>query len=146
MTGLDNLSTLALAPRGTPLYQTTYGNIAPVWDLRGSSRRVRWGDSPSRGLRHLLRSWASGSLGGATSYFPYISSRRSIRRPFPLSTAERGSAAVAESPPVSTILVADPHLKLPRTYQWNVALEQPLGSSQSVSTTYIGAIGRDLLR
>ena len=42
--------------------------------------------------------------------------------------------------------MADPHLKLPRTYQWNVALEQSLGSSQSLSLTYIGAIGRDLLR
>ena len=30
------------------------------------------------------------------------------------------------NPPVSTILVADPNLKLPRTYQWNVALEQSL--------------------
>jgi hypothetical protein len=37
-------------------------------------------------------------------------------------------------------------LKLPRSYQWNVALEQSLGSSQSLSLTYIGAIGRDLLR
>src|SRR5262249_39565519 len=48
--------------------------------------------------------------------------------------------------PVSTLLVADPHLKLPRSYQWNVAVEQALGSSQSVSLTYIGAIGRDLIR
>jgi len=37
-------------------------------------------------------------------------------------------------------------LKLPRTYQWNAALEQSLGSSQSLSLTYVGAIGRDLLR
>jgi hypothetical protein len=37
-------------------------------------------------------------------------------------------------------------LKLPRSYQWNVALEQSLGASQSLSLTYIGAIGRDLLR
>jgi hypothetical protein len=37
-------------------------------------------------------------------------------------------------------------LKTPRTYQWNVALEQSLGTSQVLSFTYIGAIGRDLLR
>src|SRR5262249_39198396 len=41
---------------------------------------------------------------------------------------------------------ADPHLKLPRTYQWNAALEQSLGSSQSFSLTYIGAVGRKLIR
>src|SRR5262249_20579319 len=35
---------------------------------------------------------------------------------------------------------------LPRSYQWNVALEQSIGTSQTVSLTYLGAIGRDLLR
>jgi hypothetical protein len=48
--------------------------------------------------------------------------------------------------PAGTILVADPHLKLPRSYQWNAAIEQSLGSSQSLSISYIGALGRDLLR
>ena len=50
------------------------------------------------------------------------------------------------NPPVSTILVADAHLKLPRTFEWNGAFEQSLGRSQSLSLTYIGAAGRDLLR
>ena len=35
---LDNPAAIALAPRGTPLYQTTYGNVAPrfglAWQLR----------------------------------------------------------------------------------------------------------------
>ena len=44
------------------------------------------------------------------------------------------------------MLLADPHLKLPRTYQWNVALEQSIGNNQSISATYVGAIGRQLLR
>src|SRR5262249_43225871 len=47
---------------------------------------------------------------------------------------------------VSVIVIADRHLKLPRSYQWNIALEQSIGASQSLSLTYIGAIGRDLLR
>ena len=29
VTGLNDPANLALAPRGTPLYQTTYGNVAP---------------------------------------------------------------------------------------------------------------------
>ena len=44
------------------------------------------------------------------------------------------------------MVAADRNLKLPRTYQWNVALEKALGSSQSASLTYIGTTGRDLLR
>src|SRR5262249_40578426 len=30
---LDNPSAIALAPRGTPLYQTTYGNVAPRFGM-----------------------------------------------------------------------------------------------------------------
>jgi len=44
------------------------------------------------------------------------------------------------------MLVADPNLVLPRTYEWNVAAEQALGRSQSLSLTYVGSAGRKLLR
>jgi hypothetical protein len=37
-------------------------------------------------------------------------------------------------------------LKLPRSYQWNVALEKSLGGQQALSLTYVGQAGRDLLR
>src|SRR5262249_45822412 len=43
VTGIDNPATMALAPRGTPLYETTYGNVAPrvglAWQLGG---RPNW--------------------------------------------------------------------------------------------------------
>jgi len=63
-----------------------------------------------------------------------------------LSAQDAAPPAFSLSPPVNTMIVADPGLKLPRTYQWNVALEQSFGNSQSVSVTYVGASGRDLLR
>ena len=47
---------------------------------------------------------------------------------------------------MSSILVADRHLKLPRTYEWNTAFEQTLGGKQVLSAAYVGAIGRKLLR
>jgi hypothetical protein len=66
--------------------------------------------------------------------------------PFPLSPEDAAPPLLTVNPPVLNILVADPNLKLPRTYQWNIAVEQSLGSSQSLSLTYVGADGRDLLR
>src|SRR5262249_50845249 len=89
-----------------------------------------------------------GSLGGVTSYFPYTTTKiiSPSPAPFPLSPQNLAPPAPSLAPPISTILAADPHLTLPRTYQWNVALEQELGRNQSFSLTYIGAIGRDLLR
>ena len=66
--------------------------------------------------------------------------------PFPLSPLDAAPPVLTTNPPVEDLIVADPDLKLPRTYQWNIAVEQSLGSSQSLSLTYVGALGRDLLR
>src|SRR5262249_31695157 len=40
----------------------------------------------------------------------------------------------------------DPELKLPYTYQWNLAVERALGARQTITATYVGAVGRRLLR
>jgi Carboxypeptidase regulatory-like domain/TonB dependent receptor-like, beta-barrel len=146
--GLDNPATMALAPRGTPLYETTYGNVAPrvglAWQLGGRSSR-----SPVlRAGFGMFYDLGQGSLGGTTSYFPYFANRtiQPAPTPFPLSPQDAAPPPFTLNPPVVGLIIADPHLKLPRSYQWNVALEQSIGNSQSLSLTYIGAIGRDLLR
>ena len=38
------------------------------------------------------------------------------------------------------------NLKLPRSYQWNVALEKSFSAGQVISATYVGQSGIDLLR
>jgi hypothetical protein len=85
-------------------------------------------------------------LGGVSSYFPYNNSNSYFDVPFPLSSENAAPPVLTTTPPVGTIVVADPHLKLPRTYEWNAAIEQSLGISQALSLTYAGAIGRKLLR
>src|SRR5262249_35244899 len=87
-----------------------------------------------------------GWIGGASAFFPHSASRSLTLHQFPLTTTDASPPLVTASPPVNTMLVADPQLKLPRTYQWNFAVEQSIGSNQSFSLTYIGSIGRDLLR
>jgi hypothetical protein len=146
VTGLDNPTNLALAPRGTPLYNTTYGNVAPrVGVAYQLSRAPNW----SRVIRAGFGTFFDlgyGSLGGVSSYFPYQAENIFFGEPFPLSAQHAAAPVITTSPPVNTIVVADPHLKLPRTYEWNFSLEQSLGGSQSLSLTYIGALGRKLLR
>ncbi len=148
VTGLDNPSTITLAPRGTPLYETTYGNIAPRIGLAYQLPGIRnWGATLRAGFG-IFYDLGQGSLGGVSSFFPYNGVKISAPAPvpFPLSPQNAAAPGVTTNPPVATILVADPHLKLPRTYQWNVALEQSIHRSQCLSLTYIGAVGRDLLR
>ena len=146
--GLDNPATIALATRGTPLYSTDYRNVAPrvgvAYQLGG---RPDW-DATLRGGVGVFYDLGQGSLGGVTSYFPYGATKiiQPSPAPFPLNAQDAAPPAFTLNPPVNTILVADRNLKVPRSYQWNVAYEQSLGRSQSLSTTYLAAIGRDLLR
>jgi len=152
---LNEPSNLALAPLGTALYQTRYGNIAPrvgvAYQLGGRPDSI----TVLRGGFGIFYDLGYGSLGGASSYFPFFANN--IIAPtacpsgvegtcFPLTPQQAAPPPFTTNPPVNTMIVADPHLKVPRTYQWNVALEKSLGGSQTLSFTYIGAIGRDLLR
>jgi hypothetical protein len=146
VTGLNDPPTIALAPRGTPLYQTTYGNVAPRLGLAYELHEgPSWGSVLRAGFG-IFYDLGYGSLGGVSFYFPYEAVKVIAPAEFPLSPADAAPPLFSVNPPVPTIIVADPHLKLPRSYQWNVALEQSVGNSQSVSLTYAGAIGRDLLR
>ncbi len=146
VTGLNDPASLALAPRGTPLYQTTHGNVAPrigiAYQLRGGTDWV----SVLRGGFGVFYDLGSTSLGGASSYFPFIASNSFSPVPFPLSPQNAAPPVLSTSLPAPLMVVAEPDLKVPRTYEWNAALEQSLGSSQTLSATYVGAIGRKLLR
>jgi len=144
--GLSNPATMTLAPRGTPLYETTFGNVGPRIGLAYQLGGIRnWGAVLRTGFG-VFYDLGQGSLGGVSSFFPYSGSRSFTLGEFPLSSQNAAPPALTTNLPVSTILVADLHLKLPRTYQWNVALEQSVGRSQTLSVTYIGAIGRNSLR
>ena len=146
-TGLDNPATFALAPQGTPLYQTTYGNFGPRIGIAYHLREQSDFATVIRGGWGTFYDLGSGFLGNTFNSFPYIRTRITSLTPYPLSPA------AATPPPfsidqvfTSTIFVADPNLKLPRTYQWNLTVDQSLGSSQVFSIAYVGAKGRELLR
>ena len=86
-----------------------------------------WRDSPVRrravssstNLRYatLTCDLDARPLGGASSYFPFLAGRVISRAPvaFPLSPANAVTPAITSNLPAATILVADPHLKLPRS-------------------------------
>jgi hypothetical protein len=146
--GLNNPATMTLAPLGTPLWQTTYDNFAPrvgaayqVFQKRGSETVLRGGF----GLFYDLGSGPVGSNYGQ-GIFPYVSSKSLSGAPFPLDSAQASPPPLSLNPPYGTLIVFDPEIKLPRVYQWNVAVEQSLGANQTVSGSYVAALGRRLLR
>jgi hypothetical protein len=149
---LTNLSTLALAPAGTHPYNTTYGNVAPRLGLAYQvSQKGGW-ETVLRGGFGVFYDLATSETGnniGVGSYpFGSLVLQCCLTGTFPLSAAATLPAPIA--PPSAsnpgTLDLFDPHLKLPYTLQWNVAIEQGLGPKQSISTSYVGAAGRRLLQ
>jgi hypothetical protein len=143
--GLDTPDTLALAPPGTPHYRTTLNNFAPrfgaAYQLFGQQGR----ETVLRGGFGLFYDLGMGPLANTTVSFPYLRRRVLSNVEYPLSDFVL-PLPFTLNPPVSRIRATDPNLKLPLTMQWNITLEQSLGSQQSVSAAYVAALGRRLLR
>ncbi len=139
---------MSLAPEGTPVWETTWANFAP---RAGVAYQV----SQRKGYELALRGGfgvfydpgnqqAGNTVGGGA--FPYGARSSFSNVTFPLTQAQFAPPAISRTSPAGTYYAYDPHLELPRTYQWNLALEQALGQAQRLSVTYLGAVGRRLLR
>jgi hypothetical protein len=136
---------IALAPLGTPVWSTTYGNFAPrlgfAYSLTPSGDFVL---RAGAGLFYDLGVGESANLAfgfpnTAVSVFPSVS--------FPIADVSPFLATnFSRQPPYPTLFAFSPNLVLPRSYHWNVALEKALGGQQVISATYVGQAGRDLLR
>jgi hypothetical protein len=145
---LNNFSTLALAPAGTRPFDTTYNNFAPRLGVAYQvSQHPDW-NFVLRGGFGVFYDLATSEVGNAigTSY-PFAAAALKIGGSFPLDSATAAPPPITAANLASgTLLAFDPHLKLPYTLEWNVAIEQALGRQQSLTASYIGAVGRRLLQ
>ncbi|HKX31808.1 MAG TPA: TonB-dependent receptor [Blastocatellia bacterium] len=149
VTGLDHPETLALAPRGTPLYRTAYNNLAPRGAISYQLSQSPGRETVIRGGAGIFYDLATGQISEAYRFgsFGFGSIRRLYDVSFPLETLMVNPPQVSMDPPYGgNFTVADPDLKLPYTVQWNLALEQSFGSGQTISFTYVGSAGHRLLR
>jgi hypothetical protein len=156
---LRDLSQLALAPTGTRAFATRYGNVAPrlgvAYQLSQSQDRA----TVVRGGFGVFYDLASSEVGNLLLQAGYpFKAMRSCFSPsnpacpsggftFPLSSP--AAAPLQIVPPNAsqgTLTAFDPNLRLPYTLEWNVALEQGLGTGQTFSASYVGSAGRRLIQ
>ena len=143
---VNNPAAISLAPQGTPLWNTTYTNFAPrIGIAYGITQKSDLVLRAGWGIFYDLGSNAAGYLGAsfpntAANFFPPAS--------LPLPTATPYLVPLSLSPPYPSLNTTGyaPDLKLPRSYQWNVALEKSFAGKQAVSVTYAAQAGRSLLR
>jgi hypothetical protein len=147
---LKDLSALALAPAGTSAFKTKYANVAPRLGIAYQvSPKQDWG-TVVRGGFGAFYDLATSEAGNliVTDVYPFGAEKRKLFTSFPLDPAM--AAPSAPNPPTAAnpgkVFGFQPNLELPYTLQWNIALEQSLGSQQAISASYIGAAGRRLIQ
>lgn len=143
-TNVDNPAAIALGPAGSPLWSTTYGNFAPRIGLAYSFTEKN--DFVLRGAWGIFYDLGSGSVADVLNTFPNLATNFTPGVPLPVSDLTPLLPTISRQPPYPGVEAFSPKLELPRSYQWNVALEKSIGDSQSISATYVGQAGRRLLR
>jgi hypothetical protein len=158
VTGFDlsNLSNLALLPAGTRPYQTKWNNVAPRIGMAYQASQSEDWQTVVRGGFGVFYDLASSEAGNGASSgtnYPFGSSSFVTGIPlggtatFPLSSAEASPVPIA--PPTAssgTLYAVNPHLQSPYTLQWNISLDQVLGKKQTLTVSYIAAVGRRLIQ
>ena len=144
-----DLSHLALATPGVPPFRTTYANFGPrlgvayqVTDRRARETVLRAGI----GIFYDLATQEVGNNIPPGSY-PFGGTKLISGIPFPLDSSAASPPQVSASNLGYGRLTAfDPLLRLPRSTEWNISIEQALGADQTLSATYLGAAGRRLMQ
>lgn len=133
-------------PRGTPLYATTWNNFAPRLGVSYALSQKAGRETIIRGGIGSFYDLGVGSSIFAASGFPFNTggSLNGSSTSFPLTPAFTARPSFAQSSGFSEAAAPDANLKLPRTWQLNLSVEQSLGSNQTISASYIGALGRKL--
>lgn len=142
-----DLSTTKLAPLGTPTWKTTYNNFAPRLGIAYQARQTQGSETVIRSGFGVF--YDTGNT-QATDGYGRIGSRGQVAlngTPWPLTPAQIAALpALSIDPPYQqSLLTDDPNLKLPYTLNWSAAVEQNLGSHQTLTVSYIGSGGRRLL-
>jgi hypothetical protein len=150
-----DISNLVAAPRGTPLYDVGTGAFAPR--LGGSFEVIQtphWETVLRTGFGvfyDLGNSVAATALN--PSSYPFSTSYTTatgVHTPLPFSAADiqvppYPTATAPPFPADQWFAAFAPNYELPRTLQWNVAIEQAIGEKHNFSVTYVGNAGRRLL-
>ncbi len=147
-TNLDDPANVALAPKGTPLWNASKHDFGPRFGFSWVARDSPGYETVVRGGVGLF--WGLGDQQGAqgTLGFPYSRSDYlyGTAGTYPLSQSAAAPIPFTLNPPYTFVFAFDPNLRDPRVIMWNASVQQDLGSTRNIRMTYVGNVGRNLLR
>jgi hypothetical protein len=143
---IDDPSQISLAKPGTSLWSTIHHNFAPRLGVAYALSKN--GDLVLRAGAGLFYDLGLGAVGNLATSFPNFSSAFTPGVSVPVADLSPYlPSPPSQQPPYSGVVMGfAPNLTLPRSYQWNLAIEKSFGSQQALSATYVGQAGRQLLR
>jgi hypothetical protein len=137
-------SSLGLSALGAPLYATKWTDFAPrlgmayvVRNQAGHETVFRAGGGLFYDSIGIVNFFGNGDALGSQSIYKYTSQ-------FPLQASQLLRPVIPPTPPYSFVNYPANNIVPPHTVQWNAALEQSLGSAQTLTVGYVYAGGRKL--
>lgn len=130
---------------GTPLWKPRYANFAPrlgiTWQVaKATVLRAGGGLFYDTGIAEASsQPWVTG--------YPAAPATVLLNSSLPVSPVEARLPALnlSQPPPGSLFFMFKPNLQAPRVWEWNAAIDQAIGSHQSLTVSYVGSLGRKLL-
>lgn len=140
-------ATLSLASRGTPLWHTGKFNLAPRMGAVWAANNTLGKELLVRGGAGIFFRSANRPAAEAFNALGFSATNHLTNVPVPITPAQLDFSTTVSAPYTNTTTFAFPqHLQLPYTIQWNFAIEKSLGTSQTLSLSWLGTDGRRLLQ
>ena len=147
-TNLDDPANVAIAPKGTALWNASKHNFAPRLGMAYTIHQTNNYETVLRGGGGIFYGLGDSQGAQGTLGFPYSRTNYfyGAAGAYPLSQATAAPIPFTLDPPYTFVFAFDPNLRDPRVYMWNASLQQGLGTGRGMRITYAGNLGRDLLR
>jgi hypothetical protein len=150
VTGLDDPAKLQLNTKGTRFYETTFNNFAPRVGAAYAISQKANRETIIRGGLGVFYDLGYTFTGSAFSTFSYPYGRTvnfsNITLSSPILQAPLPPFDPNPPKPYQRLYAYADDYKLPYTLQYNISVEQSLGSAATFSAGYVGATGRRLGR
>jgi hypothetical protein len=142
---VTDLTTASLAPRGTPLWQTRWNNLAPRIGLAYAIRKGTYTATVIRAGAGIFYDAGDALAGQGYMYETGVSAlNKSISTTLPVSaTTLANLPGPSTAAPYNAITTGfDPNLRSPYVEEYNLAVEQAFGPKTSFTLGYVGSVGR----